>query len=156
MPTVRLIDESGKQLGVVDTYRAQQMAQERGLDLVEVFPDAQPPVCKIMDYGSYQFSQAKKERKQKAKQKKIEVKGIRLSLNIAAHDLEMRKNQSLKFFEKGDKVKLELILRGRERSFVARAKTIMEEFIKSLGENVIVEQPWTRQGGRLSMLLAKK
>lgn len=109
-----------------------------------------------MDYGSYQFSQAKKERKQKAKQKKIEVKGIRLSLNIASHDLEMRKNQALKFFQKGNKVKLEMILRGRERNFVYRAKTIMEEFAKSLGENVMVEQPWTRQGGRLSMLLAKK
>lgn len=141
---------------MVDTFRAQQLAREKGLDLVEVFPDARPPVCKIMDYGSYQFSQAKKERKQKAKQKKIEVKGIRLSLNIASHDLEMRKNQALKFFQKGDKVKLEMILRGRERNFVARAKSIMEEFAKSLGESVIAEQPWTRQGGRLSMLLAKK
>lgn len=132
------------------------MAREKELDLVEVYPNAQPPVCKIMNYGSYQFTQAKKERKQKAKQKKIEVKGIRLSLNIATHDVEMRKNQALKFFQKGDKVKLEMILRGRERQFVARAKSIMEEFAKSLGENVLVEQPWTRQGGRLSMLLAKK
>lgn len=132
------------------------MAREKGLDLVEVYPNAQPPVCKIMNYGSYQFTQAKKERKQKAKQKKIEVKGIRISLNIASHDMEMRKNQALKFFQKGDKVKLEMILRGRERNFVARAKSIMEEFAKSLGENVMIEQPWTRQGGRLSMLLAKK
>ena len=132
------------------------MAREKDLDLVEVYPNAQPPVCKIMNYGSYQFTQAKKERKQRAKQKKIEVKGIRLSLNIASHDLEMRKNQALKFFQKGDKVKLEMILRGRERQFVARAKSIMEEFAKSLGEDVMVEQPWTRQGGRLSMLLAKK
>ena len=133
-----------------------QLARERDLDLVEVSPVAQPPVCKIMDYGAYQYQQEKKERKQKAKQKRVEIKGIRLGLNIGAHDLEIRKNQALKFFEKGDKVKVELILRGREKAFVERARTIMEEFVKTLGDNAVIEQPLTRQGGRLSLLAAKK
>jgi translation initiation factor IF-3 len=140
----------------MDTYRAIQLARERDLDLVEVSPVAQPPVCKIMDYGAYQYQQEKKERKQKAKQKRVEIKGIRLGLNIGAHDLEIRKNQALKFFEKGDKVKVELILRGREKAFVERARTIMEEFVKTLGDNAVIEQPLTRQGGRLSLLAAKK
>ncbi len=140
----------------MDTYRAIQLARERDLDLVEVSPLTQPPVCKIMDYGAYQYQQEKKERKQKAKQKKIEIKGIRLGLNIGAHDLEIRKNQALKFLEKGNKVKVELILRGREKAFVERATMIIEEFVKTLGDNAVVEQPLTRQGGRLSLLAAKK
>ena len=140
----------------MDTYRAIQLARERDLDLVEVSPVAQPPICKIMNYGAYQYQQEKKERKQKAKQKRIEIKGIRLGLNIGAHDLEIRKNQALKFFEKGDKVKIELILRGRERAFFDRARTIMEEFVKSLGDNAIIEQSLTRQGGRLSLLVTKR
>ena len=151
-----MIDDNGQQIGIIDTYRGQQLAREKGLDLVEVYPNAQPPVCKIIDYGAYQYQQEKRERKHKAKQKKVEVKGIRLSLNIAPHDLEMRKNQALKFLERGDKVKAEIILRGRERNFVYRARNIMEEWVKSLGENVIIEQPFMRQGGRLSILLAKQ
>jgi translation initiation factor IF-3 len=140
----------------METYRAMQLARERDLDLVEVSPVAQPPVCKIMDYGAYQYQQEKKERKQKSKQKRVDIKGIRLGLNIGTHDLEIRKNQALKFFEKGDKVKIELILRGRERAFVGRAKTIVETFYQSLGDNAVIEQPFTRQGGRLSMLVAKR
>lgn len=139
----------------METYKAISLAREQDLDLVEVSPIAKPPVCKIMDYGAYQYQQEKKERKHKAKQKKVEIKGIRLGLNIGAHDLEIRKNQSLKFFEKGDKVKIELILRGRERAFADRARTIMEEFSKSLGDDVVIEQPLMRQGGRLSILVAK-
>ena len=109
-----------------------------------------------MDYGAYQYQQEKKERKHKAKQKKVDIKGIRLGLNIGAHDLEIRKNQALKFFAKGDKVKVELILRGRERAFADRARTIMENFAMSLGDSAVIEQPLTRQGGRLALLVAKK
>lgn len=132
------------------------MAIEKGLDLVEVSPMSSPPICKIMDYGAYLFQQEKKERKQKAKQKKVEVKGIRLSLKIGQHDLEIRKNQALNFFEKGDKVKVEMMLRGRERAFFDRARMIIDEFVKSLGENAQIEQPLARQGGRLSILISKK
>lgn len=155
-PQVMVIDHQGKQLGVLDTFRAVQLARDQDLDLVEVSPVARPPVCKIMNYGAYQYQQEKKVRKLKAKQKKVEIKGLRLGLNIGAHDLEIRKNQALKFFAKGDKVKVELILRGRERAFMERAKTILHDFVKSLGEDIVIEQPLTRQGGRLSLLATKR
>ncbi len=153
-----MIDEQGTQLGTLDTSRALELAQERGFDLVEVSPVADPPVCKIMDYGAYQYQQEKKERKQKAKQKKVEIKGIRLSLKIGPHDLEMRKNQSVKFIEKGNKVRIELILRGRERAHIDRAKETMEKFVEMVSESVEIyqEQPFSKQGGRLSMLISKK
>lgn len=156
MPQVRLIDETGQQLGVVNTYDALQRAQEKELDLVEVSPLANPPVCKIMDYGAYQYQQEKRERKQKVKQKRIDIKGVRLTLKIGPHDLETRKGQALKFLEKGDKVHLEMILRGRERAHAARAREMMRQFATSLVENVTIEQPIKQQGGRLSMLLTKR
>jgi len=151
-----LIDENGVQVGEISTREAQSRANQAELDLVEVSPISRPPVCKIMDYGSYQYQQEKKERKQKAKQKKVDVKGLRLTLKIGPHDLELRKNQSLKFLKKGDKVKIEMILRGRERAFVGRAMEMMKDFANSLADQAEIEQPATRQGGRLSMLLGKK
>ncbi len=155
---MRLIDDEGNQLGVVDIRRAQSLANERELDLVEVSPVAEPPVCRIMDYGSYQYQQEKKERKQKAKQKKIEIKGVRLSLKIGPHDLELRKNQALKFLEKGNKVKVELILRGREKAHADRAKELMRDFANTLQEEteLLTEKDVSRQGGRLFMIVAKQ
>ncbi len=132
------------------------MAIERGLDLIEVSPLANPPVARILDYGAYVYRQEKQERKSKARQKRVEIKGIRLSINIGKHDLEMRRSQSEKFFEKGDKVQIEMILRGRERAHVPRAVETMREFAKSFGPSVIVEQDVSKLGGRLSMLLMKK
>jgi translation initiation factor IF-3 len=151
-----LIDENNKQIGMINTGEALRMAEERGFDLVEVSPKANPPVCKLLDYGAYQYRLEKVERKQKAKQKIIEVKGIRLSFKIGAHDLEIRKNQALKFIEKGDKVKLEMILRGREMAHQDMAREIISKFIESLGEKIIIEQPLTRQGNRFSVVLDKK
>lgn len=141
---------------MINTGEALRMAEERGFDLVEVSPKANPPVCKLLDYGAYQYRLEKVERKQKAKQKIIEVKGIRLSFKIGAHDLEIRKNQALKFIEKGDKVKLEMILRGREMAHQDMAREIISKFIESLGEKIIIEQPLTRQGNRFSVVLDKK
>lgn len=158
VPEVMVIDDEGNQLGVMDTYKARQLAGERELDLIEVSPLAQPPVCRILDFGAYQYQQEKKERKQKSKQKKVEVKGIRLTLKIGPHDLDLRKNQALKFLEKGNKVKVELILRGRERAHADRARKIIESFQATLSEEVVLssEQSLERQGNRLSMLLGKK
>jgi len=153
-----VIDDESNQLGVMDIYKARQLAEDRGLDLIEVSPLAQPPVCRIMDFGAYQYQQEKKERKQKSKQKKVEVKGIRLTLKIGPHDLDLRRKQSLKFLEKGNKVKVELILRGRERAHADRARQIMESFNEALSKEVTLssEQEIERQGNRLSMLLGKK
>lgn len=158
VPEVRVIDNKGEQLGVKNTRDAIELARSMNLDLIEVSPVAKPPVCKIMDYGSYQYQQDKKERKQKAKQKKIEVKGIRITLKIGPNDLETRKNQAIKFLSKGNKVKIDLILRGREKAHADRAKDIMKSFADSLAEkeNIVVEQDITKQGGRLFMIIGKK
>lgn len=142
----------------MDTYRAMQLAEERGFDLVEVSPLEQPPVCKIMDYGAYQYQQEKKERKQKAHQKKIEIKGIRLSIKIGPHDLDLRKNQALKFLEKGDKVHIELMLRGREHAHADRAYHMMQKFVEMISAEttINIEQALERQGHVLSMLIGRK
>lgn len=156
---MRVIDEQGEQLGVLDTRRAMDLAHERGFDLIEVSPLAEPPVCRIADYGAFLFNQDKKERKQKAKQKKVEVKGIRLTLKIGPHDLENRRRQSLKFLEKGDKTKVEMILRGRERAYADRAVEIMKKFAQDLAAenaNVLVEKGASRQGNRLFMIIGMK
>jgi len=142
----------------MNTIEALDEARRKGLDLIEVSPVAQPPVCRIMDYGAYQYQQDKKERKQRVKQKKIEVKGVRLTLKIGPNDLETRKKQALKFLEKGNKVRIELILRGREKAFAGRARELMNNFTDSLSEtgNLVIEKELTKQGGRLSMIVGRK
>ncbi len=156
LPEVQLIDEGGKPRGVVPTYTALQMAREIGLDLVEVNPTARPSICKIMDFGQFQYKQQKLERQQKAKIKKIEIKGLRLSLNIGKHDLEIRKIQAEKFLTEGNQIKVEMILRGREKARVDLARQVFDNFINSLGNDVVVQIPFSRQGGRLSMQIARK
>lgn len=153
---MQIIDAEGKFLGKMPTERAFALAKEQELDLVEVNPRANPPICKIIDWGSYLYQQEKAERKQKAKVKVSEIKGIRLSLKIGAHDLDMRREQSLKFFEQGDRVKLEMILRGRERARMDLARQIMMDFVKSLGDGVVVDAPMSSMGGRLTALIRKK
>lgn len=153
---VQLIDENGQPQGVVATYDALQMAREADLDLVEVNPKASPPIAKIMDFGQFQYKQQKLERQQKTKVKKTEIKGIRLSLNIGKHDLDVRKVQAEKFFNEGHQVRLEIILRGREKARGDLAKQVFDNFVASLGEGMVVQVPFSRQGGRLSMQIARK
>lgn len=153
---MQIIDAEGKFLGKMPTERAFQLAKEQELDLVEVNPRANPPICKIIDWGSYLYQQEKAERKQKAKMKVSEIKGIRLSLKIGAHDLDMRRSQTMKFFEQGDRVKLEMILRGRERARMDLARQIMKDFVTSLGDGVVVDAPMSSMGGRLTALIRKK
>jgi translation initiation factor IF-3 len=157
-PQVRLIDETGQNIGVTDTVKALAMAQEKGLDLVEVSPLAQPPVAKIVDYSKLKYQEEKERRKEKAKQKKIEIKGIRLSLRISEHDKEVRLKQTEKFLNQEDKIKIEMILRGRERQHVDLARDIINKFIDTINQKIPVniEQPLNRQGGKLSTMIAKK
>jgi len=112
---VRVIDETGKQLGVLDLGKALQLAWERNLDLIQVTEKIEPPVCKIMEYGKYLYQLEKKEKEAK-KKTGGEIKGIRLTFNISQHDLETRANQCGKFLRRGDKVRIELRLRGREKA----------------------------------------
>lgn len=155
-PQVALIDETGAIVGVRPTMAALTMAEERGFDLVEVNPAANPPVAKLLDFGQFQYEQEKQRRRQAAKQKKTAVKGVRLSLRIGEHDLATRRAQASRFLEEGHKVRVEIVLRGRERAYTGPAKKIMEEFAKNLGQGAFIEQPFSKQGGKLSLVVAKK
>jgi len=109
-----------------------QIARGRELDLVEIAPIAKPPVCKIMDYGKYQYQQSKQERLNKAKQKKVEVKGIRIGIRTDTHDLDFKKDQAEKFLKKGDEVKTEIVLRGREKAHQDLARKTLSDFLKTI------------------------
>jgi len=129
-------------LGVLDTYKAIQIAQEQGLDLVEIAPTANPPVCKIIDYGKYKYQQAKKEQQKKAKQKKIEIKGVRIRLSTSLHDLEYKAKQAGEFLTEGNKVRIEIKLKGREKAHQDLAKEKLNNFLKLIPvEHKIEEEP---------------
>jgi translation initiation factor IF-3 len=135
-------------------FDALQIAREREADLVEVAPLANPPVCRIMDYGKFQYQQSKQSRLSKAKQKKIGVKGIRLGIRTDEHDLNFKKNQAEKFLKKGDKVKVEIILRGREKARKDLARAGLEKFLKSLAIPHAVEQEIKSFPGGLNVIIA--
>ncbi len=157
-PEVRLIDEQGKFLGVMPTRDALRIAQEREFDLVEVSPKDVPPVCRLLDFGTFKYQKAKEQRVQKAHAKKVEVKGIRLSVKIGEHDLEVRRRKALDFLADGDKLKLEIILRGREKAHGEIATERIMDFIKRIEETyqLYIEQPVTRQGGNVSAIVGRK
>lgn len=136
--------------------QALYLAQQRGLDLIEVSPLARPPVCRIMDYGQYKYQESRTKAKQKAKQKKTEIKGIRLSFKMGEHDLNIRQKQAEKFLQQGDKVKIELILRGREHAHKDLAWGKIQNFITALGEDIEIEQEITKKGNRMSTIVYKK
>ncbi len=156
-PEVRVIDEAGVHVGKMSTVDAIAQARERGLDLVEISPKEEPPICRFLDYGQFKYEQEKKMRIQKAHAKKVEVKGVRLSLRIGAHDIDIRKKAALEFLDGGDKVQVELILRGREKQHHELATKVMHDFVKALQAEmeVRIEQPVTKQGGRMTLLVAK-
>ncbi len=131
-PEVVVIDEKGENLGTLTPAAALVIARERELDLVEVSPQAVPPVCRLSDYGKLQYHQAKQAQQAKAKQKKVETKGIRLGYRTEKHDLFFKKTQAEKFMTKGHKIKIEMMLRGREKAMGDKARANLESFIKSI------------------------
>ena len=157
---VFLIDETGDQIGVIEIAKALSMAKDIELDLVEVNPTAKPPVVKIIDYGQLKYEKDKQANKQKAQQKKIDTKGIRLSVRISKHDFDFRFEQAKKFLEKGNKLKVELVLKGRERQHLDKAVKVIRGFVSELEKiedfNIIREQDLTRQGGRFTIVLVNK
>ena len=156
VPQIRVIDDAGNQLGVMTPFDALVIAREREMDLVEVAPMAQPPVCRIMDYGKFQYQQSRQDRQNKAKQKKVEVKGIRIGVRTDDHDLDFKKNQTEKFLTKGDKVKVEIILRGREKAHQELARTNMIDFLKSIAVDYVIEQDVKRFPGGFNAIIAPK
>lgn len=140
----------------METAAALALAQQRGFDLVEIAPMARPPVVKILDFGAFQFQQEKKERKAKAHQKKVDLKGIRLTFKMGPHDRDTRKAQALKFLEEGHKVQLEMRLRGRENALKEVARKSMDQFAIDLGPKVAIESAMSQMGNRLTMIVGKK
>jgi len=157
---VFLIDENGETVGNVPTAKALAMAEEIGLDLVEVNPKLNPPVVKIINLGQLKYELEKKEHKQKVMQKKIDTKGIRLSARISEHDFSFRLDQAKKFLSNGDKLKIDLVLKGREKQHPEKAREVIMDFVQKLEEteglNVLAEQPLTKQGGRFNIVLTNK
>jgi len=155
---VRVIDENAKNIGVLPTGEALALAKERGFDLVEVMPNAEPPIAKFLDYGQFKYEKEKEARKQKAHAHKVEVKGIRLSIRIGEHDRDVRRDKAKEFLEEGDRVQVEIILRGRERQFVDLARQVIDRFVSDLDAavGIKIDQPFSRQGGRLTVVVAKK
>ena len=143
---IRVIGENGDQLGIMSPREAMKLAQEADLDLVKIAPKAQPPVCKIIDYGKYRYELARKEKEAKKKQKTVEVKEVRLSPNIETNDLN----------SKGNKVKVTLRFRGREMAHVQQSKHILDDFAQMLGDIAVIEKPAKMEGRSMSMVLTEK
>ncbi len=153
---VRVIAENGDQLGVMPVKEAMKLAQEAELDLVKIAPKAQPPVCKIIDYGKYGYELARKEKEAKKKQKTVEVKEVRISPNIDTNDLNTKVNNAKKFIAKGNKVKVTLRFRGREMAHMQQSKHILDDFAEMLAEVAVVEKPAKLEGRSMSMVLTEK
>nr|WP_330424584.1 translation initiation factor IF-3 [Dorea sp. AM58-8] len=138
---VRVVSADGEQLGVMSSRDAMKLAREAELDLVKIAPKAQPPVCKIIDYGKYKYEQSRREKEAKKKQKTVEVKEVRMSPNIDANDLNTKVNNAKKFILKGNKVKVTLRFRGREMAHVQQSKHILDDFADMLKDVAQVEKP---------------
>ena len=153
---IRVIGENGDQLGIMSPREAMKLAQEADLDLVKIAPKAQPPVCKIIDYGKYRYELARKEKEARKKQKTVELKEVRLSPNIDTNDLNTKMNAARKFISKGNKVKVTLRFRGREMAHMNASKHILDDFAEALTEIAVVEKPAKVEGRSMTMVLAEK
>ena len=153
---VRLIGPDGAQLGIMSAREAMSKAQEAGLDLVKIAPQAKPPVCKIIDYGKYKYELARKEKEAKKKQKTIDVKEVRLSPNIDTNDLKTKVNAARKFLSKGDRVKVTLRFRGREMAHMHNSKHILDDFAEQLKDIAVVDKAPKVEGRSMTMFLTEK
>ncbi|WP_207207968.1 translation initiation factor IF-3 [Xylanivirga thermophila] len=153
---VRVIDVNGEQLGVMPTKKALGIAEDKGLDLVKIAPQAKPPVCKIMDYGKYRFDMLKKEKEARKKQKVINVKEVRLSATIEEHDLAVKAKNADKFLKSGDKVKVSIRFRGREMAHTEVGYEVMERFNSMLSSEVNIDSKPKLEGRSMSMVLTPK
>lgn len=153
---VRVIDSEGNQLGVMPIEEALRLAEEKNTDLVKIAPQAKPPVCKIMDYGKYRFEQAKREKEAKKNQRVIEIKEVRLSLNIDTHDFETKVGHAIKFLKGGNRVKVSIRFRGREMAHPENGLVTMSKFADACSEFGTVEKPAKLEGRSMLMFLAAK
>jgi translation initiation factor IF-3 len=153
---VRVIDSDGGQLGVMPTKEAQRLSYERNLDLVKIAPQADPPVCRIMDYGKYRFEQAKREKEARKNQKTIDIKEIRLSLGIDIGDFNTKVNHAMRFLKEGDKLKVSIRFRGREMAHPEIGQEVMHRFAAAVAELGVVEKQPKLDGRHMLMFIAAK
>ncbi len=153
---VRVVGENGEQLGIMSVQEAQALADEAGVDLVKIAPNAKPPVCRIVDYGKFRYEQTRREKEAKKKQRVIEVKEVRMSPNIDTNDLNTKINAARKFLEKGDRVKVTLRFRGREMAHMNQSKYILDDFAQALSDVAVVEKPPKVEGRSMTMFLTEK
>ena len=153
---VRVIGENGEQLGIMSSKEAYMLAKDAELDLIKIAPTAQPPVCRIADFGKFRYEQLRKEKEAKKKQKVTEVKEIRLSPNIDDNDLVTKANQARKFLQHGDKVKASLKFRGREMAHMTNGKEILDRFAEILEDVAVVDKPAKLEGRNMIMFLTLK
>ena len=156
VPRVLLIDQNGEKQGIMPTSSAIEAAEEAGLDLVEIVPTADPPVCKILDYGKFRFQEQKKKNEARKRQKVVELKEIKLRPNIDVHDYEVKAKAMRRFFEEGDKVKVTLRFRGREMAHQDLGVKVLERVKADLTEVAKVESDWQLEGRQMVMVLAPK
>ncbi len=150
---LRIISAEGEQLGVMDARSAQKIANDKGLDLVKISPNAKPPVCKIMDYGKYKFELAKREKENRKNQKVVNIKEVQLSPSIDTNDFNTKAKQAIKFLKSGDKVRVKVRFRGRELSHSEIGKTLLERFAETVKEFGTVEKPAKLEGRNMLMFL---
>lgn len=153
---VRLIDDKGDQKGIVPTIEALKMAREQELDLVEVAPQANPPVCKILDYGKYRFEQEKKLRDSKKNQKQLKLKEIRMQPKIGSGDLDFKSKHVQEFLNEGNKVKVTIRFRGRELAHTELGYDVLKEVLKRLDDEYVIEKQPAMEGRFMSMTLSPK
>ena len=151
---LRVIDSDGTQLGIMSLRQAMEIAEKKNLDLVKIAPQANPPVCKIIDYGKFRFEQAKREKEARKNQRVVEIKEVRLSLNIDTHDFETKKNHALRFISEGNKVKASIRFRGREMGHPELGLEIMRRFADAMSEVANVEKTAKLEGRTMLMFLA--
>lgn len=153
---IRVVDTDGSQLGIMPAKQALELAEQKGLDLVKIAPQAKPPVCKIIDYGKFRFEQSKREKEQRKNQRVVDIKEVRLSLNIDTHDFETKKNHAVRFISEGNKVKASIRFRGREMGHPELGEEIMQRFADAMSEVANVEKPAKLEGRTMLMFLAPK
>lgn len=149
-----MINDEGEQLGIMPPFEALKVAREKGLDLVEISPTAQPPVCRIMDFGKFLYQKEKQEREAKKNQKVIIVKEVKFRINVDEHDYETKKNHALRFLSEGNKVKATIFFRGREMTRQSLGREILERLINELGDKAVVESRPRHEGNTLHLILA--
>lgn len=153
---VRLVGENGEQLGIMNLSEAKKIAEDKDLDLVEISPNANPKVCKIMNYGKFKYEQVKREKEAKQKQKVAELKTLRIGLNISEHDMDYRAKQVREFIAEGSKVKANMMLRGRQNAYEQNGIDTLKSFAEKVGDVAVIEKAPFREGRFINMILAPK